>query len=311
MQVGMAEFLEKVSKLKKKDEKVEALKYNNSYALRTILQAAFDQRLKFLLPEGEPPYRPNDLPDQESVLLRECRKLVYMIEGPYPNLKQVKREQMFIELLETVALEFTRRAGEHDQLFGSVTSSDIGNKCAIGNAYPTFEQGRKYLAPGLFGPCGYGFPSIIGAKIGNPDTPVVGFAGDGAFGISMSEMSSIGREDWPAITMVVFRNYQWGAEKRNSTLWYDDNFVGTELDPHLSYARVAEACGLKGVVARNAAQLTEAIAKSCEEQKNGVTTFIEVVLNQELGEPFRRDAMKKPVVVAGISREDMRPQKRA
>ena len=103
MQVGMAEFLEKVSKLKKKDEKVEALKYNNSYALRTILQAAFDQRLKFLLPEGEPPYRPNDLPDQESVLLRECRTLVYMIEGPYPNLKQVKREQMFIELLENVA----------------------------------------------------------------------------------------------------------------------------------------------------------------------------------------------------------------
>ena len=190
----------------------------------------------------------------------------------------------------------------------AIISSDIGNNCAIGNAYPTFEKGRKYLAPGLFGPCGYGFPSIIGAKIGNPGTPVVGFAGDGAFGISMSEMSSIGREDWPAITMVIFRNYQWGAEKRNSTLWYDDNFVGTELDPHLSYARVAEACGLKGVVARTQAQLTEAIAKSCEDQKNGVTTFIEVVLNQELGEPFRRDAMKKPVAVAGVDRADMRPQ---
>ena len=62
-----------------------------------------------------------------------------------------------------------------------IISSDIGNNCAIGNAYPTFEQGRKYLAPGLFGPCGYGFPSIIGAKIGNPNMPVVGFAGDGAF----------------------------------------------------------------------------------------------------------------------------------
>ena len=72
-----------------------------------------------------------------------------------------------------------------------IISSDIGNNCAIGNAYSTFEKGRKYLAPGLFGPCGYGFPSILGAKIGCPDTPVVGFAGDGAFGISMSEMSSI------------------------------------------------------------------------------------------------------------------------
>jgi sulfoacetaldehyde acetyltransferase len=190
----------------------------------------------------------------------------------------------------------------------AIISSDIGNNCAIGNAYPTFERGRKYLAPGLFGPCGYGFPSIIGAKLGNPGTPVVGFAGDGAFGISMNEMTSIGRDPWPAITMVIFRNYQWGAEKRNSILWYDNNFVGTELDPELSYAKVAEGCGHRGVMVRTPAELTRALREACEGQSSGVTTFIEVLLNQELGEPFRRDAMKKPVVVAGIRREDMRPQ---
>jgi sulfoacetaldehyde acetyltransferase len=193
----------------------------------------------------------------------------------------------------------------------AIISSDIGNNCAIGNAYPTFEQGRKYLAPGLFGPCGYGFPSIIGAKIGCPDVPVVGFAGDGAFGISMNEMSSIGRDEWPAVTMVIFRNYQWGAEKRNTTLWYDDNFVGTELDQNLSYAKVAEGCGLKGVTVQTQQELTETLAAACRAQDDGVTTFIEVILNQELGEPFRRDAMKKPVVVAGINREDMRPQRGA
>ena len=193
----------------------------------------------------------------------------------------------------------------------AIISSDIGNNCAIGNAYPTFEEGRKYLAPGLFGPCGYGFPSIIGAKIGNPDTPVVGFAGDGAFGISMNEMSSIGREEWPDVTMVIFRNYQWGVEKRNSILWYDDNFIGTELDPNLSYARVAEGCGLKGVAVRTQEELTAALKLSCEEQQKGITTFIEVILNQELGEPFRRDAMKAPVAVAGIDASDMRPQKGA
>ena len=190
-----------------------------------------------------------------------------------------------------------------------IISSDIGNNCAIGNAYPTFEKGRKYLAPGLFGPCGYGFPSILGAKIGCPDTPVIGFAGDGAFGISMNEMSSCAREEWPAITMVIFRNYQWGAEKRNTTLWFDNNFVGTELDPELSYAKVADACGLKGVTVRTMEETTNAIKQSCEDQKKGITTFIEVILNQELGEPFRRDAMKKPVRVAGINKSDMRPQK--
>ncbi|MFK4825981.1 sulfoacetaldehyde acetyltransferase [Paenochrobactrum sp. BZR 588] len=191
---------------------------------------------------------------------------------------------------------------------GAIVSTDIGNNCAIGNAYPSFDQGRKYLAPGMFGPCGYGFPSIIGAKIGCPDMPVIGFAGDGAFGISMNEMTSIGRNEWPAITMVIFRNYQWGAEKRNTTLWYDNNFVGTELNPNLSYAKVAEGCGLKGVTVDNQEALTQAIRKAVEDQSVGVTTFVEVILNQELGEPFRRDAMKKPVVVAGINPDDMRQQ---
>jgi len=109
------------------------------------------------------------------------------------------------------------------------------------------REGPQISGAGAVRTCGYGFPSIIGAKIGNPDTPCVGFAGDGAFGISMNEMSSIGRKEWPGITMVVFPQLPWGAEKRNSILWYNDNFVGTELDPNLSYAKVAEGCGLKGV----------------------------------------------------------------
>ena len=191
----------------------------------------------------------------------------------------------------------------------AIVSSDIGNNCAIGNAYPSFDEGRKYLAPGLFGPCGYGFPAILGAKVGRPDVPVVGFAGDGAFGISMNEMTACGRGDWPPITMVIFRNYQWGAEKRNTTLWFKDNFVGTELNLGVEYAKIADACGLKGVQVRGVEQLTEALETAIKEQmEDGITTFLEVVLNQELGEPFRRDAMKPPSAVAGIDKADMRPQ---
>jgi sulfoacetaldehyde acetyltransferase len=191
----------------------------------------------------------------------------------------------------------------------AIISSDIGNNCAIGNAYPTFEEGRKYLAPGLFGPCGYGFPSICGAKVGRPDVPVIGFAGDGAFGISMNEMVSISRDDWPAVTMVIFRNYQWGAEKRNTTLWFEDNFVGTELATEVSYAGIARACGVEGIAVTSMDELTAALDKAVKAQmKEGKTTFIEILLNQELGEPFRRDAMKKPVSVAGISASDMRAQ---
>ena len=191
----------------------------------------------------------------------------------------------------------------------AIISSDIGNNCAIGNAYPSFEEGRKYLAPGLFGPCGYGLPSVVGAKIGCPDVPVVGFSGDGAFGIAVNELTAIGRGNWPAVTQIVFRNYQWGAEKRNTTLWYQDNFVGTELNYEVSYAGIAEACNLKGVVARTMEDLTAALNQAIKDQmENGVTTLIEAMINQELGEPFRRDAMTAPVAVAGINSKDMRPQ---
>jgi len=194
----------------------------------------------------------------------------------------------------------------------AIISSDIGNSCALGAAYPTFEEGRKYLAPGMFGPCGYGFPAIVGAKIAQPDVPVVGFAGDGAFGISMNEMTAIGRDGWPAITMIIFRNYHWGAEKRNTTLWYNDNFVGTELNRDVSYAAIAKACGVEGVQATTMDDLAEKLNTAIKAQmENGVTTFIEVMTNMELGEPFRRDAMKTPVSIAGIDKADMRPQKGA
>ena len=193
----------------------------------------------------------------------------------------------------------------------AIISSDIGNNCAIGNAYPSFEEGRKYLAPGLFGPCGYGLPAVVGAKIGCPDTPVIGFSGDGAFGIAVTELTAIGRDEWPAVTMIVFRNYQWGAEKRNSTLWFDDNFVGTELDENVNYAAIAQACGLQGVQARTMDEVSSSLSQALIDQAAGKTTLIEILINQELGDPFRRDAMKNPVEVAGISRADMRPQKGA
>jgi sulfoacetaldehyde acetyltransferase len=112
--------------------------------------------------------------------------------------------------------------------------------------------------------------------------------------------------------MIIFRNYQWGAEKRNTTLWFDDNFVGTELDLDVSYAGIARACGIEGVQATSMNDLTEKLNAAIKAQmEEGKTTFIEVLTNQELGEPFRRDAMKKPVAVAGIDPADMCPQQGA
>jgi hypothetical protein len=100
--IGVAEFLEHVSKLKKKEEKVKMLQENDHFVIKTILQGAFDPKIKWLLPEGDPPYKPSDLVDQENVLIHDARKLIHFVEGGNPGLKQLKREALFVEMLETV-----------------------------------------------------------------------------------------------------------------------------------------------------------------------------------------------------------------
>ena len=102
MQIGIAEFLEKVGKLKKTQEKIDAIKYNDSLPLRIILQGCYDPKVVWALPPGIPPYKPNELVDQEHILLKDCEKLRYFIKGFHDNLAQLKRETMFVEFLERV-----------------------------------------------------------------------------------------------------------------------------------------------------------------------------------------------------------------
>ncbi len=173
----------------------------------------------------------------------------------------------------------------------AMVSTDIGNICAMANSYLPFEEPRSFLAPGMFGNCGYAFPSIMGAKLARPDRAAVALVGDGAFGISLNELPTCNRMNVP-VTVVVFRNGQWGAEKKNDILWFNERFVGTELGDDFSYADVAKAFGCNGVRVTTMEALTQAIAEGCAAQDKGVTTLVEVVVNKELGAPFRRDAMR-------------------
>ena len=103
MQIGLAEFLEKVGKLKRTQEKIDALAANDSVPLRIILQGCYDPNVVWMLPPGVPPYKPNDLVDQEHILIKETEKLRYYIKGFYDDLPQLKRETMFVQLLENIA----------------------------------------------------------------------------------------------------------------------------------------------------------------------------------------------------------------
>lgn len=102
MKLSLSEILNNASEFDKKQDRINYLRANDSPALRALLKYAYDEKVKFLLPEGDPPYKPNELPDQEGILYSELRRLYLFIEGGNPNLKPVRREYLFVQLLETV-----------------------------------------------------------------------------------------------------------------------------------------------------------------------------------------------------------------
>lgn len=175
----------------------------------------------------------------------------------------------------------------------AMVSTDIGNICSVSNSYLRFERPNSFFAAMSFGNCGYAFPTIIGAKVGAPDRPAIAYVGDGAWGMSMMETLTCVRENIPA-TAVVFNNGQWGAEKKNQVDFYGQRFVGTNLEG-TDWASIARSMGAEGVRVERLEDVGPALRQACEAQREGRTTVLEMMVTPELGDPFRRDALKKPV----------------
>jgi len=175
-----------------------------------------------------------------------------------------------------------------------MVSTDIGNINSVANSYLRFERPRSFLAPMSFGNCGYALPTVIGAKAAQPERPAISYAGDGAWAMSMGEILTCVRHDIP-VTAVVFHNRQWGAEKKNQVDFYGRRFVAAELD-HQNFAGIAQAMGAEGVVVEKLEEVGPALKRAVDAQMNdGRTTVIEIMCTRELGDPFRRDALSKPV----------------
>jgi len=176
----------------------------------------------------------------------------------------------------------------------AMVSTDIGNINSVANSYLRFERPRSFLAPMSYGNCGYALPTVIGAKVAAPERPAISYAGDGAWGMSMGEIMTCVRHDIP-VTAVVFHNRQWGAEKKNQVDFYDRRFVAGELD-NQSFAGIAEAMGAEGIVVEKLDQVGPALQRAVDMQMTeGKTTVVEIMCTRELGDPFRRDALSKPV----------------
>jgi sulfoacetaldehyde acetyltransferase len=175
----------------------------------------------------------------------------------------------------------------------AMVATDIGNICSVSNSYLRFDEPRSMFAAMSFGNCGYAFPVACGAKVAAPGRPAIAYVGDGAWGISLNELLTCAREKI-GVTVVVFNNGQWGAEKKNHVDFYSRRFQAVNLDSP-SWAAVARAFGCDGVTVDRLADVGPALQASVQAQAEGRTTVIEMMVTQELGDPFRRDALSKPV----------------
>jgi sulfoacetaldehyde acetyltransferase len=175
----------------------------------------------------------------------------------------------------------------------SMVSTDIGNICSVANSYLRFERPRSMFAAMSFGNCGYAFPVICGAKVAAPERPAFAYVGDGAWGISFNELLTCAREKI-GVTVIVFNNGQWGAEKKNHVDFYSRRYQGVNLE-NPSWAAVARAFGCEGVTVERLADIAPAVRAAVAAQSEGRTTVLEMLVTRELGDPFRRDALSRPV----------------
>jgi len=175
----------------------------------------------------------------------------------------------------------------------AMVTTDISNVCSVSHSYLRFDRVPSFFAAMSFGNCGYAFPTIVGAKVAAPDRPAIAYVGDGAWGMSFGELQTCVRESIP-VTAVVFNNGQWGAEKKNHVDFYQNRFVGVNLDAQPSWSAVARAMGAEGHTIDKIGEVGAALRAACEAQQQGKTTVLEMMVTRELGDPFRRDALALP-----------------
>tara|TARA_A100001515_G_scaffold129732_1_gene116563 strand:- start:4 stop:471 length:468 start_codon:yes stop_codon:yes gene_type:complete len=140
----ISEILRKVSNAKTKKEKVDLLKKHNSPALRQLMVINFDESIISELPEGDVPYTPNDAPvgTDHTRLEQEYRGLYRFFKGGDPRIKSLKRETMFVQLLEGLSAEEAEllvlcKDGRLNEKYKRIT------KAVVSEAFPQIEWGGR------------------------------------------------------------------------------------------------------------------------------------------------------------------------
>jgi sulfoacetaldehyde acetyltransferase len=172
----------------------------------------------------------------------------------------------------------------------TIISTDIGNVSSTANAYLKFNQTRRHIAALTFGNTGFAYPAALGAQLAEPDSPVAAIIGDGAWGMSLHEVSTAIEQNIPVIACV-FNNKSWAAEKKNQVDYYDNRFIGSNIEAP-DFAEVAKSMGALGYTIDKAEDIAPVVKEVLEKRKPAVLNIY--VDGTQLAPPFRRDALKMP-----------------
>lgn len=173
----------------------------------------------------------------------------------------------------------------------AIVATDIGNVASTANSYFNFNEGRKHIAALTFGNTGFSYPAALGAKLARPDCPVINIVGDGAWGMSLHEVSTAVQENIPVVACV-FHNTAWCAEKKNQVDFYNNRFIGVDIEAP-DFAEVAKAMGAFGRKVDQPEDVGPALLEAIASGRPAVLQF--EVDGTQLAPPFRKDALKLPV----------------
>lgn len=173
----------------------------------------------------------------------------------------------------------------------AIVCTDIGNVASTENSYLKCYEGRKHIAALTFGNTGFSYPAGLGAKLARPDCPVINIVGDGAWGMSLHEVPTAVQENIPTISCV-FHNTAWCAEKKNQIDFYNNRFIGVDIEAP-DFAAVARAMGAHGVRIDKPEDVGPALLEAIALNKPTVLQFD--VDGTQLAPPFRKDALNLPV----------------
>jgi sulfoacetaldehyde acetyltransferase len=183
-------------------------------------------------------------------------------------------------------LEISRALPEN-----AIVTTDIGNVSSTANSYLKFNHPRQHIAALTFGNTGFAYPAALGAQLAKPDAPVVAIIGDGAWGMSLHEISTAVEHHLPVVACV-FRNMWWGAEAKNQIDFYNNRFVGVDIPNPESFVPAAIALGANGVQVSRVEDIQETFLNAIESRKPTVLEFL--VDGKQLAPPFRKDALALP-----------------